>query len=109
MELVTVTESALKHMQTLIGSAPEGTKGLRVSVKKGGCSGYSYDIDFANEGSAHGEQVALDGLELYVDPAAIMFLLGSEIDYEEQRFASGFTFKNPNEKGRCGCGESIAF
>ena len=109
MQLVTVTDSALQHMRSIMATAPDGSRGLRVSVKKGGCSGYSYDIDYASEAAAHGEQISLDGLELFIDPAAVMFLLGSEIDYEEQRFASGFTFRNPNEKGRCGCGESIAF
>ncbi len=109
MQIVSVTPAAKDHIAVLMGQAPVDAQGLKVSIKQGGCSGYEYDISYAADGDKFGEVVDLGEHKLFIDPGAIMFLLGATIDYEVERFSAGFRFINPNEKARCGCGESITF
>jgi iron-sulfur cluster assembly protein len=78
-----------------------------VGVKPQGCSGMSYFVEYADEQNATEDLVEDKGVKIFIDPAAILFLIGSEMDYVEDKFNSGFVFNNPNEKGRCGCGESF--
>lgn len=104
---ISITEAAAKRVKDLIAKAAEPVLGLRIGVKKQGCSGLSYVVEYAKERKKFEDVVEDKGVAIFIDPAATMFLLGSEMDYVEDKFHTGFTFKNPNEKGRCGCGESF--
>ena len=104
---ITITDAAAKRVKDLIAKASEPVLGLRIGVKKQGCSGLSYVVEYAKDKKKFEDVVQDKGVAIFIDPAATMFLLGSEMDYVEDKFHTGFTFKNPNEKGRCGCGESF--
>lgn len=106
-QVVTLTEAAAGRVRELMGQADGGVIGLRVGIKPRGCSGLSYIIEYAEETRPYEEVIEDKGVRVFIDPAATMFLIGSEMDYQESQFQSGFTFSNPNEKGRCGCGESF--
>ena len=105
--ILTLTEAAATRVRALVGRADKPVLGLRVAINARGCSGLSYVVEYAEEQRAHEEVVEDKGVKVFIDPAATMFLIGSEMDYQEDKFQSGFTFANPNEKGRCGCGESF--
>lgn len=105
--LMTLTDAAAERARFLIAQADKPIVGLRVGVKAQGCSGLSYYVEYAEEKKMFEEVVEDKGVTLLIDPAATMFLIGSEMDYQEDKLQSGFTFNNPNEKGRCGCGESF--
>ncbi len=105
--VITLSEAAAGRVRELMGRAEGGVIGLRVGIKPRGCSGLSYVIEYAEEMRPYEEVIEDKGVRVLIDPAATMFLIGSEMDYEESQFQSGFTFNNPNEKGRCGCGESF--
>jgi iron-sulfur cluster assembly protein len=81
--------------------------GIRIGVRTRGCSGNAYTLEFADQLNPLDEVVEIGDIKVIVDPKAILFLVGSEMDFVAENFQSGFTFKNPNEKGRCGCGESF--
>jgi iron-sulfur cluster assembly accessory protein len=104
---ITITEAAAERVKTLIAKSEKPVMGLRVGVKPQGCSGMSYFVEYADEANATEDVVEDKGVKIFIDPAAILFLIGSEMDYVEDKFNSGFVFNNPNEKGRCGCGESF--
>ena len=106
-QVITLTDAAAERARALMSRSEQPVAALRVGVKARGCSGMSYVIEYADEKKKFEEVVEDKGVRIFIDPAAIMFLIGSEMDYQEDRFASGFTFTNPNEKGRCGCGESF--
>ena len=105
--VVTMTDAAADRVKALVARSEEPVQGLRIGVKTRGCSGMSYSVEYADEPKRFEEVVEQKGVKLFIDPTAVMFILGSEVDYKEDRFTSGFTFENPNEKGRCGCGESF--
>jgi len=105
--LMTLTDAAAERVKQLMSKADKPIVGLRVGVKAQGCSGMSYFVEYAEEKKKFEEVVEDKGVTLLIDPAATMFLSGSEMDYKEDKLQSGFTFTNPNEKGRCGCGESF--
>ncbi|SRR6056297_3569629 len=105
--VVTLTDAAAERVKTLVAKSEKPVQGLRIGVKTRGCSGMSYSVEYADEPKRFEEVVEQKGVRLFIDPTAVMFILGSEVDYQEDRFTSGFTFTNPNEKGRCGCGESF--
>lgn len=105
--LMTLTDAAAERVKQLMSKADKPIVGLRVGVKAQGCSGMSYFVEYAEEKKKFEEVVEDKGVTLLIDPAATMFLIGSEMDYKEDKLQSGFTFTNPNEKGRCGCGESF--
>ena len=107
LAVITLTDTAAGRVRELMGRADSGVIGLRVGVKPRGCSGMSYVIEYAEEMRPYEEVIEDKGVRVLIDPAATMFLVGSEMDYQESKFQSGFTFNNPNEKGRCGCGESF--
>ena len=104
---ITITEAAADRVKALIAKSEKPVMGLRVGVKPQGCSGMSYFVEYADEANATEDVVEDKGVKIFIDPAAILFLIGSEMDYVEDKFNSGFVFNNPNEKGRCGCGESF--
>jgi len=109
--VLTLTDAAAERVKRLMANAPQnGEKpvlGLRIGVKTKGCSGLSYVVEYAHDRKKFEDMVEEKGVKLFIDPTAVMFLLGSTMDYTEDKFQRGFTFTNPNEKGRCGCGESF--
>ncbi len=106
--IIEISDTASKRIKEIIANAKDDTVGLRIAVKSGGCAGYSYDMDYINEINPSDEIVEQDGIKVFIDQAAIMFLLGSTMDFKIEKFKSGFTFTNPNETERCGCGESFS-
>ena len=106
-QLMSVTPAAAERVKALIASREKPTAGIRIGVRTKGCSGLSYTLEFADAQQPMDEVVETAGVKLLVDPKASLFLIGTEMDYEEEKLKSGFVFKNPNEKGRCGCGESF--
>ena len=106
-QAVTITPRAAAQISKLMASG--GHSGLRIGVKKGGCAGMEYTMDFANEVDPMDEVVEQDGARVMIAPMAQMFLFGTEIDYQTSLLESGFQFRNPNVEDACGCGESIKF
>ena len=106
-QAVTITPAAVRQITKLM--ARNGHEGLRIGVKKGGCAGMEYTMDFADSVDPMDEVVEQDGARVMIAPMAQMFLFGTEIDYETSLLESGFKFNNPNVEDACGCGESIKF
>jgi iron-sulfur cluster assembly accessory protein len=106
-QLITLTDAAAERVKDLIDRSQKPVLGLRVGVNSRGCSGLSYVVEYAEEQKRFEDVVEDKGVKIFIDPTAVMFLLGSEMDYVEDKFHTGFVFNNPNEKGRCGCGESF--
>ena len=105
---ITLTDAAAARALALMDkSGDEKVLGLRVGVKSKGCSGLSYFVEYATERKKFEDMVEEKGVTLFIDPTAVMFILGSEMDYQEDKMFSGFVFNNPNETSRCGCGESF--
>lgn len=110
VDYLLIGEDCLKHIKELIAQRNEACEGIRISVRTRGCSGLSYTIEYALKDkniSKFDDVVVKDGISVYIDPKVSLFLIGSEMVYEEDDLKSGFDFVNPNEKGRCGCGESF--
>jgi iron-sulfur cluster assembly protein len=106
---ITLTEAAVARAKLLMEkSSDQKVLGLRVGVKTTGCSGLSYFVEYATEQKNFEDKVEENGVTLFIDPTAIMFIIGSEMDYKEDKMSSGFVFNNPNEISRCGCGESFS-
>ncbi len=106
--MITLTEAAAERVRSLIARSESPVLGLRVGVKTRGCSGLSYFVEYAEEQKKFEDVVEDKGVKIFIDPTAVMFLIGTEMDYVEDKIQSGFVFKNPNEKNRCGCGESFS-
>jgi iron-sulfur cluster assembly protein len=106
-QAMTVTDAAATRIQALLAGREKPALGVRVGIRARGCSGLSYTIEYADERGKFDEIVEDKGVTILVDPKAVMFILGTEMDYVEEKLQSGFVFRNPNEKGRCGCGESF--
>lgn len=106
-QLMSVTPAAARRIKYLIETQGQDAAGIRVGVRTAGCSGMAYTIDFARDIQAGDEVVAVDGVKVVVDPKAVMHLIGTEMDFVEDKLGASFVFRNPNEKGRCGCGESF--
>jgi iron-sulfur cluster assembly protein len=104
---MTLTTAAVDRVKALIASRDKPTAGVRIGVRSKGCSGLSYTLEFADEKAPFDEAIDVEGATLLIDPKAAMFILGTEMDFVEDKLESGFVFRNPNEKGRCGCGESF--
>ncbi len=102
-----LTDAAVERVKALIASRGKPTYGIRVGVRTKGCSGLSYTLEFAEERNEFDEIVETGGVTVLIDPKASMFIFGTEMDFVEDKLNSGFVFRNPNEKGRCGCGESF--
>ncbi len=107
-KLITITDNAAKRIRDIIATAKDNkVHGVRVSVVTGGCAGMSYEMNYVKESSVGDEVVEDKGVKVYIDPAAIMYLLGTSMDFKKDKFSSSFVFNNPNETERCGCGESF--
>ena len=105
-KIMTLTDAAAARISALIAQKP-GVKALKVGVKKGGCAGMEYTMTWAQEIGKFDEIVEDKGAVVLIDPAAIMYLIGTEMDYKTDKLSSQFVFNNPNQKGACGCGESV--
>ena len=104
---VTLTDAAVARVKALMERSEKPVQGLRVGVSNTGCSGHSYVVEYADAKRPFEEEIEQDGIKVFIDPVALMFIVGSKMDYVEGKLQSGFVFENPNEKGRCGCGESF--
>ncbi|XP_055855361.1 iron-sulfur cluster assembly 1 homolog, mitochondrial [Episyrphus balteatus] len=104
---LTLTPSAVQRIKELLSQQPEYT-GLKVGVRQRGCNGLSYTLDYAKQKDKLDEEVAQDGVKIFIDKKAQLSLLGTEMDYVENKLSSEFVFNNPNIKGTCGCGESFS-
>ena len=106
-QAMSVTEAAAQRIQGMLAKRGKPSAGIRVGVRSRGCSGLTYTLEYADEKGKFDEVVEAKGVTILIDPKATMFIIGTEMDYVEDKLQSGFTFRNPNEKGRCGCGESF--
>ena len=106
-KVVTLTDRAAERVREVMARAEKSYAGLRVGVKNGGCAGQEYVFDYAEASAPLDEIVEDKGVTIFVDAKSVLFLIGSEIDYETTRLASRFVFRNPNETDACGCGESV--
>ncbi|MEO0033980.1 HesB/IscA family protein [Phaeospirillum tilakii] len=102
-----VTDAAAERVKALLAKRGKPSAGIRIGVQSKGCSGLSYTLEYADERTPYDEVVEHNGVTVLIDPKATMFILGTEMDFVEDKMQSGFVFRNPNEKGRCGCGESF--
>ncbi len=107
-QVMTMTDAAAERVRELVDNADGEAQGLRVGIKKGGCAGMEYTMDLVADASPGDDIVEDKGAKLFIDPSAVLFLLGTEMDFEVTKFRSGFIFKNPNEVSACGCGESVS-
>ena len=106
-QVITLTDNAASRIKDIMSKDENKSLGVRVGVKSGGCAGMSYIIEYAKEINPNDEVIEDKGVKVFIDPGAIMYLLGTEMDYKKEQFSSSFIFKNPNETERCGCGESF--
>jgi iron-sulfur cluster assembly protein len=106
-QVITLSDSAANRIKEIMANNQSNSVGVRVGVKSGGCAGMSYIMEYAKEINPNDEVIEDKGVKVFVDPGAIMYLLGTEMDYKKEEFSSTFVFKNPNETERCGCGESF--
>ncbi len=106
-QIISLSDNAVVRIKEIMSQANDKTIGVRVGVKSGGCAGMSYVMEYAKEKRPEEEIIEEKGVKVFVDPKAIMYLLGTEMDYKKDKFSSQFVFKNPNEVEKCGCGESF--
>ncbi len=106
-QVIKLSDNAANRIKEIMSKADNKTIGVRVGVKSGGCAGMSYMMEYAKEAKKNEEVIEDKGVKVFIDANAIMYLLGTEMDYKTDKFSSQFVFKNPNETERCGCGESF--
>ena len=106
-QIISLSDNAANRIKEIMSGAEKDSIGVRVGVKSGGCAGMSYVMEYAKEINPNDEIIEEKGVKVFIDPGAIMYLLGTEMDYKKEQFSSSFVFKNPNETERCGCGESF--
>lgn len=107
MKIMSITEGAAERVREIMAGADKPVKGVRVGVKNAGCAGMAYTLDYVEAPIEGDDHVVDKGVDVYIDPKATLFLLGTVMDFEEDILSSGFTFNNPNQSGACGCGESV--
>ena len=105
--IIKLSDNAANRIKEIMSSVESNSIGVRVAVKSGGCAGMSYVMEYAKEINPSDEIIEDKGVKVFVDAAAVMYLLGTEMDYKKEEFSSSFVFNNPNESERCGCGESF--
>ena len=106
-QVITLSDNAANRIKEIMSNNEKNSIGVRVGVKSGGCAGMSYIMEYAKEINPTDEIIEDKGVKVFIDPSAVMYLLGTEMDYKKEEFSSSFIFKNPNETERCGCGESF--
>ena len=104
---MTLSDAAAERVRTIMAGRDDDAVALRIGVENGGCAGMEYTMDYASEADPLDEVVEDKGVKVLIDPKAVLFLLGTEMDYEETTLSSGFVFRNPNQTSSCGCGESV--
>ena len=107
-QVLSLTEDARVRIKEILSETEKDKIGVRIAVSEGGCAGYSYEMTYVENADPKDELIEHDDVKIFIDPAAIMFLLGSTMDFKSDKFKSGFVFMNPNETERCGCGESFS-
>ena len=107
LKIMSLTDAAVERINEIIEDSDKPVIGVRVGVKNAGCAGMSYTLNYVDAAPAGDDHVEQDGVHVFVEPKATLFLLGTVMDFEEADLKSGFTFKNPNQTGECGCGESV--
>ncbi len=106
-QIITLSDNAVNRIKEIMSKAENSTIGVRVGVKSGGCAGMSYILEYAKDIKPNEEVIENKGVKVLIDPKAVLYLLGTEMDYKKNQFSSSFVFNNPNETERCGCGESF--
>ena len=106
-QVIKLSDNAANRIKEIMSKADNNTIGVRVGVKSGGCAGMSYMTEYAKEAKKNEEVIEDKGVKVFIDANAVMYLLGTEMDYKKEEFSSSFVFNNPNETERCGCGESF--
>ena len=107
-QVMSLTEAAAERLRALSAASGKEIEGVRIGVKNGGCAGMEYTMTYAEARGPHDEVIEDKGVKLLIDPTAVMFLLGTEMDYRSDRMRSGFVFNNPNQTSACGCGELVS-
>ncbi|WP_119258295.1 Fe-S cluster assembly scaffold SufA [Shinella zoogloeoides] len=105
--VMTLTDAAANRVKAIVDNAGGDARGIRVGIKKGGCAGMEYSVDLVTEPNAKDDLIELNGARVWVAPEAVLYLLGTQMDFEVTTLRSGFTFHNPNQTSACGCGESV--
>jgi len=105
--VMTMTEAAASRVKAIVDNSGAEAKGVRVGIKKGGCAGMEYTIDLVTEPDSKDDLIEHDGARVWIQPSAVLYLLGTQMDFEVTKMRSGFTFNNPNQTSACGCGESV--
>ncbi|QIG50775.1 Fe-S cluster assembly scaffold SufA [Nordella sp. HKS 07] len=106
-KVMTLTDAAAERVKAIMAKASKPVLALRVGVKNGGCAGMEYTMEWAEQQKPLDEVVEDNGVKVFIDPKAVLFLLGTQMDYKESTLKSGFVFNNPNQTSACGCGESV--
>ena len=106
-QVMTMTDTAAARVRAIVENSGPDAKGIRVGIKKGGCAGMEYTIGLVTEPNPKDDLIERDGASVWVEPSAVLYLLGTQLDYETTTLRSGFTFNNPNQTSACGCGESV--
>ena len=106
-QVMTLTDAAADRVKAIVENSSADTQGIRVSIRKGGCAGMEYAVDLVSEPNAKDDFIERDGAKVWIDPAAVLYLLGTQMDFETTKLRSGFVFNNPNQTSACGCGESV--
>ena len=106
-QIITLSQRAADRIREIMSKDNNNSIGLRIGVKSGGCAGMEYVLEYAKEKNLNEEIIEDKGVKVFIDPSAVMYLLGTEMDYKKEQFSSSFVFNNPNETERCGCGESF--
>jgi len=105
--VMSMTQEAADRVKAIVGGAGADAKGIRVGIKKGGCAGMEYTIDMVTEPNPKDDLIERDGARVWIEPSAVLYLLGTQLGFEQTTLRSGFTFTNPNQTSACGCGESV--
>ena len=106
-QIISLSNNAANRIKEIMSNAEKNSIGVRIGVKSGGCAGMSYVMEYAKKIDPSDELIEDKGVKVFIDPGAIMYLLGTQMDYKKEQFSSSFVFNNPNETERCGCGESF--